>query len=345
MKKIVELADSAANLKKNNHDSDKDLEFMEDTMRTMLLSLPTAKVQQVKSTRQFRTSSLPFCPILEFIKDPSIEEYAKSHYTTTGTAIHETVQSWLAVNKISQDKIYGSWKCTGCKTVKLNQLRPKKPCDCSFKVSTTEFHRGWPKHWTYEEIEYNYNGLTGHIDLVVAARPDFYFVVDFKTTELQKKKLRAGWKQDKVSSPNYVAQVRTYSTILTLEHNLPIKGWMLVNLDRGAPIRKESDYHMQVASWSERNSVKWDKYLKHSISNNKNLLKLEKAVDDEDKEAATLYMKKMVKSRPCHSQEDYTAYMRYKFYGDDVCPFKEVCLHGSDKSVRNKIISELSKKE
>lgn len=347
MKKVVELASSAANIqkKKPKHDPDADMEFMEETMNNMLLSLPNAKIQQVKSTRQFRTSSLPFCPILEFIKDPSIEEYAKSHYTTTGTAIHETVQSWLAVNKLSQDMIYGSWKCTGCKKIKLNQLRPKKLCDCSHTVSTTEFHRGWPKHWTYEEIEYNYHGLTGHIDLVVAPRPDFYFVTDFKTTELQKKKLRSGWKQDKVSSPNYVAQIRTYSTILTLEHKLPIRGWMLVNLDRGAPIRKASDFHPQVAAWSQRHSERWDKYLKHSIDNNKILQKLERAVEDQDKETATSRMKMMVKTRPCRSQHDYDSYMRYKFYGDTECPLKDVCLNGSDKSVRNKIISELAKKE
>ena len=348
--KTVELASSAEELEeaKSKKAAKKPavdpLEYMEGIVNDMMLDLQNNKLQQVKTTRQFRTSSLPFCPILEFIKDPNIEEYSKSHYTTTGTAIHETIQSWLSVSKFSQDMIYGSWKCTGCQTVKLNQMRPKKLCGCSHTVSTTEFHRGWPKHWTYVEVEYDYHGLTGHIDLVVIPRPDFAFPVDFKTTELAKKKLRWSWKEDKVSSPNYVAQVRTYSTILDKVHGLPIKGWMLVNTERGSPIRKRSDFHPQVAKWSSKHSEKWMKVLDLSIENNKRLRKLEDAIDSEDKQLAEKQLRRIVVNRPCHSQDDYNDYMRYKFYSGE-CPHQETCFHGSNKAIFNMIMGELAKKE
>jgi hypothetical protein len=348
--KVVELASSAEEIhKKTVHkiskpNPDADLDYMEEIARTALLDLQNQKIQQVPTTRQFRTSALPFCPILEFIKDPQFEEYSKSHYTTTGTAIHETKQAWLSISKVSRDIMYGSWLCTGCKDVRLNQFRPKKACGCTHKVSTTEFHRGWPKHWTYVEVEYNYNGLTGHIDLILVPKPDFAFTVDFKTTELSKKKLRWSWKEDKVSSPNYVAQIRTYSTILDLEHKLPIRGWMLVNTERGSPIKKASDFHMQVGSWGRKQSLKWQKQLDLSVKNNRILTKLEAAVEDGNREESNKQLKRIIVNRPCHSKEDYTAYMKYKFYTGQ-CAHIDVCCKGSHKAVHTRIMDELSKKE
>ena len=150
MSKITEISSipvSSKKKKKSDHKEDP-LTYLEHCIDTMFGTLGSQKITQIKSKREFRTSSLPFCPILSFLAEPRIESYDKSHYTSTGTGIHTTIQSWLSVNKIPQDWMYGSWKCTGCHAIKKNQMRPKKPCGCKFQVSTTDFHRGWPKHWT-----------------------------------------------------------------------------------------------------------------------------------------------------------------------------------------------------
>lgn len=320
------------------------LQFMEDCFAEVLSSVKSLTFPQVKKKREFRTSSLPFCPILDFLREPHIESYDKSHYTSTGTSIHETLQSWMSVAKIPRSWLWGSWKCTGCHEIKRNQFQPRKICGCAHTVSTTDFHRGWPKHWTYEEVDYNYHGLSGHIDGILIPRPDFAFVIDFKTTELAVKRARYNWKADKVSSPTYVAQVRTYSTILDLEFELPIRGWMLVNVERGRPIKSNKDYHVQTARWDSDKSRKWDKVLKTSIENNLILTSVEEAVDSSNRDEAKTQIKRMIKNRPCVDEKSYDAYMKYKFF-QGKCEHCDVCLGGSNKAIYNRIMSELAKKE
>lgn len=317
---------------------------MENCVAEMFTSIRQTQVQQIKRRREFRTSSLPFCPILGFLQEPQIESYDKSHYTSTGTSIHTTIQSWMSVAKVPRKWLWGSWKCTGCQTIRQNQFQPKKLCECKHRVSTTDFHRGWPKHWTYEEVEYNYYGLTGHIDAIFVPLPYFAFVLDVKTTQLQAKKSRYNWKADKVSSPNYVAQVRTYSTVLDMEFNLPIQGWVLLNVERGKPITSSRDYHMQVATWDHEKSQKWDKNLQLAIQNNKRLSELEQAIENGEKSEATKYLKRVIANRPCHDEKSYNQFMKYGFY-QGVCPHLDVCSGGSNKAVYNRIMSELSKKE
>lgn len=345
MRKVTELASTASSSSSNRlKPIDDPLEYMEKVIDDCFADIRNAKVTQVATNREFRTSSLPFCPILDFLREPQEENYDKSHYTSTGTAIHETLQSWLSVANYPKSMLYGSWKCTGCQNVLKNQMMPKKLCGCKHTMSTTPFHRKWPKHWTYEEIEYNYNGLSGHIDGVLMPRPDFAFVIDFKTTELAKKRSKYNWKADKISSPAYVAQIRTYSTILTLEHDLPIKGWMLINVERGRPIKSKNDYHKQVGTWGEKHSIKWDGILQRSIKHNILLSKLERAVEEKKKDRAQELLQKIVACRPCKSEHDYKRYMVYKHY-DGKCPHADVCFSGKNKPVYTRIMDELSKKE
>lgn len=320
------------------------LEFMEKIGREMMLDLQHQSVAQVESQREFRTSGLPFCPILDFLKDPQFEDYKKSHYTSTGTAIHTTKQSWLSMSPYSSKILWGNWKCTGCGAIKTHQMKPTKLCECSYTRSTTEFHRRWPKHWTYDEVEYNYNGLTGHIDLIVMPRPDFAFVGDFKTTDIKKKTRSIGWTQDKISSPTYVAQVRTYATILDLLFKLPIKGWMLINADRGSPVTSYQDFHIQVGDWNKKKSLKWDGYLQEQIANNKRLLRLESAVEAQDTQLSSKRLKSIVINRPCIDERSYNNYMQYKFYKGK-CEHCQVCTEGSDKAVYKTIMNKLAEKE
>lgn len=346
MPKVIELAGPPSSynktIKKSKQDVDP-LDYMEDIINASMTGMQHEKVTQVKRKREFRSSGLPFCPILQFLREPQEENYAKSHYTSTGTAIHESIQGWLSVTKTSQNIMWGSWKCTGCQQIKFNQYKPKKLCDCKFVVSTTEQHRGWPKHWTYHEVEFEYRGLTGHIDLILWPKPDFAFVPDFKTSEQEKKRLRWNWKADKVSSPNYVAQIRTYASILTLEHGLPIKGWALINVERGRPITKATDYHTQLGVWNKKKAVKWMENIDRAADNNKILTKLEDAVEKGDRDGAEKQIDRMIKNRPCVDQDSYDRFMQYGFYQGS-CEHCSTCFSGSHKAIKRMILTELSKK-
>lgn len=340
--KITELAgDYVEPAKKKKEDP---LSVIETDVADSLLSLQNYTFSAEKRAREFRTSSLPFCPLLDFIKDPNIESYKKSHYTSTGTAIHETIQSWSAIHPTVRKKMWGNWKCTGCRRVVEHQFVPSKICECEYTVSTTDFHRGWPKHWTYEEVDYNYHGLTGHIDMIRFPTPTFAYVKDYKTTELEIKRNRYNWKQDKVSNPAYVVQIRTYCTVLDLKYGLPIKGWTLSNVERGRPITSLKDFHPQLAVWSRKHSLRWDKYLKSSIENNKLLGKLEDQIEKENPKKAKRVLKEVIENRPCKSQSDYDTYMKYKFYGDTSCNHCDVCFK-SDSAVMERMLLELAKKE
>lgn len=334
MPKIIELA---GEYKKKDF-----VDLIEKDVTYCFSNLSTKRIKQIRK-REFRTSSLPFCPILEFLKEPQEESYEKSHYVSTGTAIHETIQSWYSVVDTVKDKVWGNWKCTGCQRIVKHRFQPKKLCECEHKSSTTAFHRGWPKHWTYDEVEYNYFGLSGHIDMIRFPEPDWAFVQDIKTSEIEVKRARYNWKQDKVSSPTYVAQIRTYCTVLDLSLGLPIKGWALSNVERGRPVKSMKDLHPQMASWSRENSLKWDKHLKRAIKNNELLIKLEIAVIKKDTERANRYLQKIIKNRPCTSPEEYKAFMGYKFYGEQKCGLCKECFSSSQR-VLERIQLELEKK-
>ena len=211
--------------------------YVHDMFSEMVLMSET----QPPSEREFRTSGLPFCPILSFLKEDREESYASSFYTSIGTSIHLVMQTWLAKTKLSVKHVYGNWKCTGCGKEKRMCKQPS-PCTCGSTHSrASKFHERMKPFWMYEEIEYNYRGLSGHIDLVYWPLPNFAFTLDFKTSDIEKKKKSGYWIRSKPSSPTYVVQVRTYNTVLDLHYGVPIRGWCLANLDRAQPIKKSSD--------------------------------------------------------------------------------------------------------
>jgi hypothetical protein len=317
--------------------------FIEQTVTSSMLDMSTATFN-VPARSEFRTSSLPFCPIRSFIANEGTEGYTKTHYTSIGTAMHTTVQSWLSYTKISSAIMWGSWKCTGCKRVVLNRFKPKRLCECDVVRSTLPELRGWPKIWVYEEVEYNYKGLSGHIDMILFPRPDFAIVCDYKTTSMAKKKASFFYDPSQPSSPSYIAQIRTYCTVLDLAFDLPIRGWCLTNLDRAEPIKKEGDFTLLPSSWDREKSLRWDKHIDLSSKNFRRLTKLKEAVNNEDRTTAKQQLANIVENRPCTSEKTYNGYMKYSFFGKQVCELKEVCLSCKTDRITKKINSILADK-
>lgn len=334
MSKSFDLADDLpANAK---HISDNDpLEVGERLLRNMLINL-----QQLKqpSTRpiEFRASGLPFCGIKRFLLDERGESYNMDHYTTTGTAIHETLQKWLPFGDYKA-AIYGDWECSACGKVKASCTLPMKSCKCGADVP-----------WKYKELSVTYRKLSGHIDLVLELNttPVSYIIVDFKTTDMERKRSSASWDQSKPSSRNYVVQIRTYCSILCQEYGLNIRGWILASINRAAPIRDERDFHLLASGdWNPRHSKRWLKHIDNANMDFIRLKRLLRYLKQEDSDNANDALRALVKGRPCQSNEEYDKWMYYGFYNKDVCPMKKICCTGKHGPVLAHIKDELRRKK
>jgi len=332
MAKLFEMSEVASD--EDLDTSPDDPSLIEGFVSSMLMNLPGTCVSTGKPKHTLRASGLPFCPITTFLRGGEEENFEKSFYTSTGTAIHETLQNWLSLNRIARRDIYGSWECSACGKVRLNQRCPKKLCKCSKTISVDYSLRFMPKFWKYREVELEYNGITGHVDLIVFIRPDFAIVIDLKTTALAQKKGGHFWENNKPSSLNYVTQIRTYCTLLDKLHSLPIRGWCLAVIDRNTPLAKPSDFHLIPAEWNHAKSNRWMRHLDLAISNSRHLEKLEDAIEDGDRATSRRELKAIVINRPCKSHKSYHLWMSYKFFGKEECPlYDKCCVDPTDKGV------------
>lgn len=300
-------------------------EIGEHLFRSMLANLQTLKK---KSNRpiELRSSGLPFCPIKSFLLNENFETYSKSHYVSTGTAIHETLQYWLPLGDFKQH-IFGDWECSYCGRKKKMQLYPDAVCKC----------RSNSAEWIYKEVELKYKKLTAHVDLILQVnltKPPFRFVVvDFKSTDMERKRSKVTWDPLQPSSRNYIIQVRTYSTLLNLLHGMNIVGWLLPSINRAAPITDTLGYSLLSGDWNKKMSLRWMKYLDTANYDFTVLQRLMRHIKEGNSAEANDWLVEMVKTRPCHSEDDYRKWMHYAFYGKDVCPMKAICCKGKNKPV------------
>ena len=317
-------------------------EIVEEHVNKIMLELQNASVV-ANRPREFRASGLPFCPILSFLRGDNVEDYHRTHYTSSGTAIHETIQTWMSISPASKKYMFGNWKCTGCAKIVKHQRIPSKLCDCDHVLSDSDRSgsglKFWPKFWTYSEIQVRRKNLGGHIDLMTLPLPNFVIMWDFKSTSMGDKR-RWGQDMNKPSIPSYTAQIRTYSAIADIDYDLPVKAWCLVALDRDRPVRTVSDFSVVSADWSRKRSKKWLKYIDAADDNHVRLKKLEKSVLNEDSKAAKKHLKSVIKYRPCKSREDYDKFMVYGFMTGE-CKMCKACFK-SDKATAKAVQKRLA---
>jgi hypothetical protein len=304
-------------------------EELNDRLDNVLIDMSTQKTT-LNKTSDFRVSGLPICPIRTLLYNERSESFSMSFYTSIGTAVHETAQKWLAVGNFS-DKIYSCWKA-----VETGEIIG--PC----------FKKDLPKNWDnytveYEEITILYNGLSGHVDLVLEIMPGKFMVVDFKTTDLEGKKRRGGnWRNQYPASRSSIIQISTYSTLLREIFGLNIVAWCLVYVDRGKVIRTRNDYYKVMRPWNKTKHTHMLEMLDRACVNDKRFRKLDKLLKESTSfnEQAVKLLKKMVIERPCIDEESYNEWIDYKFYKGGgatpeagvvkgCCELKQYCLAGS----------------
>lgn len=298
---------------------------IEHQLDAMLLDMASQKRPSAKNGQigDFRVSSMPFCPLRELLFTERTDSFSMSFYTTIGTAFHENAQTWLARSGFS-GKIFSCWKCPRCGHLTEPMFKPTGGCSC-----------GCNEDWLYEEITIKYRGLSGHVDLVVELLPGKFVVVDFKTTNLTKKKQRAGWQNEFPASRSSITQISCYSTLLRKLFKLNIVAWCLVYIDRGDVIRTEQNYHKVLRQWTPRKHTNMLQLIDRACDHNRTLRRLEALLKgDSYSPQAVKLLKHMVVNRPCKCDASYNEWMGYKFSKypdkgtrkDGQCLLKKACL-------------------
>lgn len=324
-----ELPSAEAEREKNDP-----LTIAERIFGDMLGNLQTLKDKSDRPI-ELRSSGLPFCGLKKFILDERGESYSMDHYTSTGTAIHETLQKWFPKGDYKK-YIFGDWKCEACNRVKKFQKLPSSRCKC-----------GESKGWKYQELSLKYKSLTGHVDFILElpTAPVSYLVVDFKTTDMERKRSNVLWDPNQPSSKNYVVQIRTYCCLLQLKYKLNIRCWIVANINRAEPIRDKRHYHILSGDWEPKMSKRWLPYLDKAVEDFTRLRRLLRHLKEKNVDEAQEALINLVKGRPCQSEEDYKKWMSYAFYGKDECPMKKTCCHKGSKAVQSEVKERLRQKQ
>ena len=273
--------------------------------------------------REFRTSSFPYCPILDLIHYFEARAtgtiptaYRQQFYFTIGHAIHDLWQTAMIGSPKYGSRVYGNWHCPGpdCSVKRLNTLKPaKSPC-CG-------------ENWEYHEIAYLYRGLTGHSDLITRNNRNSYTIWELKTVPywfLQSYKLCSEYQMYQKS----LTQTRIYAALARKIYQLPITRIVIVNLGRESP--NLEDIKLNALDFTDRDYQKIMSRLDRSVAARKSVTKLLK--EQKRTKPPKKLLQKMLDQRPCHTRSDYYRKMDQRWFGKDKCPVYKLGVCTKDPS-------------
>jgi hypothetical protein len=317
--------------------------ILDGLIDAVLLDMSQGVDPTFRRKSEFRISGFPYCPIRSLLfKGDGFAQFRSEFYTSIGTAVHNTLQKYLRHGNF-KDKIFACWKIVETGEI----IGP-----CKFSDIPAKYHNYTIE---YEEITINYNGLSGHVDLVIEILPGKYIVIDFKTTNLRKTQSYREWQKYYPASRSSIMQISAYSTLLKTQFGLNIVAWCLVYIDRGDVINDARSFHKVLRPWNKKKHNQMLGWIDLSCKSNKLLQKLNKILESgktKFSERANELLEKIIRNRPCQSEEDYAEFMDYKFYkgkskfGEDSgvkngdCVLLKSCLKGN-KSCRKAINQHL----
>ena len=251
-----------------------------------------------------RVSSLPYCAIQHYLKAVSgateVPSFRMSFYTEIGTAVHELLQTIIPISKHGLE-VFGRWKC-GCKDKHGNPVI-KGPC-----IKRIRKCKKCKKQYTYEEVELEYRGLSGHIDMITRDDEGKYYLWEFKTT----KDARAKY----LPSDKHRVQAETYSYLMKKLFNIDIEAYAIIYFERGQfNTGSKKFYEIFPTKITKEILQQRKKEVSRAIRTHK-VVKLALLGDPDA-------IDKIIEDRPCACKEDYDRYMKSSFYMDNpsLCPY------------------------
>lgn len=302
----------------------------------MLTSLETT-VELSPKRVELRCSSLPWCGLYSFFFEEDYKSsFASDFYTSIGTAVHESIQKWIAKDYSYSRDIYANWVCQECKS-EYEEFHPKICSKCK------------SKNLNYKEISLSYKSLSGHVDLIRRVNDEGHcIVIDFKTTDLFKDLKNKGfnWNKDFQFSKKYLIQIRIYCALLRKLKGLDIRGWSLVFVDRASPPSSKNKPKIVYEKWTPKLNKEYMGYIDALEENWKSYKNLEKAIKEEDREEALDLIKELISNRPCYSKEDYDDWMSAKFFNPskEGCPAAKICTKKPNKDILKFLLGKLEEK-
>jgi hypothetical protein len=266
---------------------------------------------------EFRVSSLPYCPILEsdkhFYPTQDSMNYGFSFYVNIGTAVHSVLQQFLPASSKFGEHVFGSWHCANCSQTKIHTFRPPNG-SCTNNL---------PHLWIYDEIEFKYKGLSGHLDMlsIDPTKTKFgaskkilkpwWVAWEFKTTGSGS--IKSGYNLPVAKHP---FQIRTYCYLLRVLYNIKVKQFVIVYISRDRPEYENTKRYSY--AYTDEMYAQDKQRIERDIIGNELLLKL---VKTRKKLNAVKLVKQIVAKRPCTSKREYFRNMKPSFYGKENCTY------------------------
>lgn len=310
-----------------------------------LLTLQTAKYKVPYKKAELRVSSLPFCPLI-FVKDnltqESTREFKSDFYFKSGNAIHELWQE--TATKILPKNLIGDYAChkviatkVGSKSTTFTRCNrvvsmcsadhaKQQPCLHADKVAGKDCQH----HQQYQELQLNWQALSGHTDFIYLDAKDQYHLVDFKTTGLFLfDKPDVAVKLGYYPSKKYIVQLETYVIMLERQHNLKITSYTIAYVSRDRAVDEAKKPALKLFTYEVTDKIRQartaitKKYLQQHKIAVRWLRQKKKATN------TASINDKLWESRPCQTKRDYLTKMKPAFFTD--CPHLDTCLSGKFK--------------
>lgn len=264
---------------------------------------------------EFRPSSFPQCPIINYLKKVWYDELGYNidersatmdYYCDVGTVVHETVQFHMGDSGVQ----HGHYRCINpkCKHGKAGQNTLDAAGNITKAGKLTRKNtvkNRCPKckeRMFYEELTVKYRGIKGHVDGVIKMPDGRYWIIDYKTSSM-KKIMKGSYPEKK-----HLYQLPVYAYILGKKYGFEIAGFSLIYIPRDMPFA----FYEYAEKWSK-------KWTKHSLG----IIRTQKYQWEAfQKTLETGDLDHIIEAKPCSCEAEYKKKM---WGGFDHCPMKDIC--------------------
>lgn len=292
---------------------------------------------------EFRVSSMPYCPVLDFLTviDPNtphglqniesgdepsvVADFSSDFYFSLGHGVHKVLQDWASRNPTLRGLVYGNWACvlSNCPQAKFNQLGERIHHRLSMQYYPTDRCAGCtnkecgvlPRQWEYVEISFSFGDpvLSGHMDLLsfnpITSR---FRGWEAKSTNSQL------WRRNSTEaffpSPAHIIQIEDYCTLLHLIYGIDVEAYTIVYLGRErAGMVKSFTRTFELPMRDVR-----QKQLEQAVKGRKAVVALLKSGKVTE---ARQWAEKVLATKPCVTRSEYSSYMHAAFFGTDACVY------------------------